>query len=378
MANSILERFADLPDPRVERTRLHRLQDIVTIAICAVICGAEGWTDMELFGKSKESWFKTFLELPNGIPSHDTFGRVISALDPDAFERCFQAWIQALASSSAGKIIAIDGKSLRHSFDRASNKAAIHMISAWATANHLVFGQIITDAKSNEITAIPLLLGMLDLTDSTVSIDAMGCQKDIAQTIINGGGDYVFGLKANQGTLHEEVKLFLDDAIERGFKEMQHGFYQTVNGGHGRIETRRIWCTNEIDWLQDRWAWAGFKSIAAVECERTVDKKTTVERRYFISSLDGRDAKVMAGVIRGHWGIENGLHWSLDVSFREDDCRVRKDHGAENLSRLRRIALNLLKQDKTVKVGVKGKRLKAGWDEQYLLKVLQIESCTQK
>jgi predicted transposase YbfD/YdcC len=373
MANSILEHFAELPDPRIERTRRHRLQDIVTIAICAVICGAEGWTDMELFGKAKESWFKTFLELPNSIPSHDTFGRVISALDPDAFERCFQAWIESLAGSSAGKLVAIDGKTLRHSFDQASKKAAIHMISAWVSANHLVFGQIVTDAKSNEITAIPLLLKMLELTNSTVSIDAMGCQKDIAQTIIDGGGDYVFGLKGNQGTLYEEVKLFLDDAIEQDFKEMEHDFYRTVDGGHGRVETRRIWCTNEIGWLQDRSAWAGLKSIAAVEHERTEDNKTTVERRYFISSLDGRDAKAMAGAIRGHWGIENGLHWSLDVSFREDDCRVRKGHGAQNLSRLRRMALNLLKQDRSVKVGVKGKRLKAGWDEQYLLKVLQIK-----
>lgn len=372
MAKSILEHFAELPDPRMERTKLHKLGDIIAIAICAVICGAEGWTDIELFGKSKQSWFKTFLELPNGIPSHDTFGRVISALDPDALELCFQSWIQGLAGSSGGKLIAIDGKTLRHSFDKANNKAAIHMISAWATANHLVFGQIATEAKSNEITAIPALLEMLDLRGSTVSIDAMGCQKDIARTIIDGGGDYIFGLKGNQGTLHEEVKLFLDDAICQDFKETQHDFHKTVDGGHGRIETRRVWCTAQIEWLQDRSAWAGFKSIAAVECERTQNKKTTIERRYFISSHDGMDAKFMAKAIRGHWGIENSLHWSLDVSFREDDSRVRKGHGAENLSRLRRITLNLLKEEKTVKVGIKGKRLKAGWDQTYLLKVLRI------
>lgn len=370
MAKSILDHFAELPDPRMERTKLHKLGDILAIAICAVICGAEGWTDIELFGKSKASWLKTFLELPHGIPSHDTFGRVISALDPDAFERLFQSWIQGLAGSSGGQLIAIDGKTLRHSFDSAHAKAAIHMISAWATANHLVFGQIVTEAKSNEITAIPALLKMLDLRGSTVSIDAMGCQKDIARTIINGGGDYIFGLKGNHGTLHEEVKLFLDDAIDEGFKETPHAFHKTVDGGHGRIETRRIWCTYQIAWLQDRSAWTGFKSIAAVESERTENGRTTVERRYFISSHEGLDAAFMANAIRGHWGIENSLHWSLDVSFREDDSRVRKGHGAENLSRLRRITLNLLKEEKTVKVGIKGKRLKAGWDQTYLLRIL--------
>jgi predicted transposase YbfD/YdcC len=372
MAKSIFEHFAELPDPRIERTKLHQLGDILAISICAVICGAEGWTDIELFGKSKESWFKTFLELPNGIPSHDTFGRVISALDPDAFERSFQSWIQCLAGSSGGKLIAIDGKTLRHSFDKANGKAAIHMISAWAAANRLVFGQIVTEAKSNEITAIPVLLEMLDLRGSTVSIDAMGCQKDIARTIIDGAGDYIFGLKGNHGTLYEDVKLFLDDAIDEGFNESRHDFHKTVDGGHGRIETRSVWCTNEIEWLQDRSAWTGLQSIIAIESKRTENEETTTERRYFISSHDGLDAKFMAQAIRGHWGIENSLHWSLDVSFREDDSRVRKGHGAENLSRLRRMSLNLLKEEKMVKVGIKGKRLKAGWDQTYLLKVLRI------
>ncbi len=369
MDKTLLDYFSDLPDPRVERTKLHKLEDILAITICAVICGAEGWNEIELFGQCKQQWLESFLELPNGIPSHDTFARVVSSIKPDDFEQRFQRWIQALAKNTGEKIIAIDGKTLRRSFDTANRKAAIHMVSAWACENKMVFGQVVTDGKSNEITAIPKLLEMLVLDGSVVTIDAMGCQKKIAEKIIDGNGDYVFSLKGNHGTLHEEVKLFMDDAIaNRGSCD----YSCDTDGGHGRVETRKIWCSENVQWMQDLKQWQGLLSLIAVESQRVQSDKTTVERRYFISSLAGKDARAMGQIIREHWGVENKLHWSLDVSFGEDNCRIRKDFGAENFSRLRRIALNLLKQEKTLKRGIKAKQHKAGWDEQYLLKVLQI------
>jgi len=369
MPHTVLDFFADLPDPRIERTKLHKLEDILAVTICAVICGAEGWTDIELFGRSKQSWLETFLELPNGIPSHDTFARVIASIQPDEFERRFQKWTQALAESTDQNIIAIDGKTLRRSFDHANGKAAIHMVSAWACQANMVFGQIATDEKSNEITAIPELLKMLVLSGSVVTIDAMGCQKKIAQTIQEADGDYIFSLKGNHGTLHDEVRLFLDDAIANGG---HYDYDDTTNGGHGRIERRKVWYSEEVQWIQDREQWPGLSSVAVVESQRTIGDNVSTERRYFISSLSGATAQTVAQMIRSHWGIENKLHWSLDVSLGEDACRIRNDFGAENFSRLRRIALNLLKQEKTVKCGIKAKQRKAGWDEQYMLKVLQI------
>jgi predicted transposase YbfD/YdcC len=369
MKTTLLDFFADMPDPRVERTRLHKLEDILAITICAVICGAEGWTEIELFGRSKHAWLKTFLDLPNGIPSHDTFARVISSIRPDDFEQRFQKWTHAIAEHTDEKIIAVDGKTLRRSFDYANDKAAIHMVSAWACDNKMVFGQIATEEKSNEITAIPKLLEMLVLEGSVVTIDAMGCQKKIAETIQSSGGDYIFSLKGNHGTLHDEVKLFLDDAIANGGED---DYDHATNGGHGRIEVRKVWYSENVHWIQDRQQWPGLSSVAAVESQRTVGGKTSIERRYFISSLSNIDAEIIGRMIRSHWGVENNLHWTLDVSFGEDNCRIRKDCGAENFSRLRRIALNLLKQEKTAKCGMKAKQHKAGWDEQYMLKVLQI------
>ncbi len=372
MAGTITEHFADLPDPRRQAGRRHYLSDLFTLAICAVICGADEWSTMAEFGRSKEGWFKSFLRLPHGIPSEDTFARVFAALEPEAFERCFLSWVKALAGSSKGELIAIDGKTLRRSFDRADKKAAIHMVSAWVAHNNFCFGQLATDAKSNEIKAIPRLLELLELEGATVTIDAMGCQKKIAGQIVEQGGDYVLALKGNQGTLYEEVKLFLDQGIGTDFKGIEHDFDEQTDGGHGRIEIRRTWVTREVDWFEDRAQWPGLRSFAAVECERTAGEKTSCERRYFISSLDGTNAEMIAQAVRTHWRIENSLHWALDVSFGEDQSRVRKGRAAENFSRLRRIALILLKAETTLKRGIKTKRLKAGWEHDYLLRVLQI------
>jgi predicted transposase YbfD/YdcC len=372
MVNGILEHFAELQDPREAGGRRHVLGDILALALCAVICGAEEWSTMEEFALAKQEWFGTFLDLPHGIPSEDTFARVFAALDPQSFESCFSAWIAALAGSSKGKLIAIDGKTLRHSFDRASGKMAIHMVSAWVSVNGLCFGQLATDAKSNEITAIPKLLELLDLDGATVTIDAMGCQKEIARQIVAQGGNYVLALKDNQPTLHEEVKLFLDDQIAAPCKEFVLHAHEEVDGGHGRVEIRRAWVTPNVDWCEDRQNWPGLRSFAAVECERTANGETATERRYFICSLDGSDAATLAHAVRNHWSIENNLHWSLDVSFHEDQSRIRKGHSAENVSRLRRMALNLVKQETTLKRGIKTKRLRAGWDGQYLCQILRI------
>ena len=368
MSTKLLDYFTDVTDPRVERTKLHKLEDILAIAICATICGAEGWTEMAFFGQCKQQWLGTFLELTNGIPSDDTFRRVISALQPDEFEACFQRWTKAL-SNNHSDIIAIDGKTLRRSHDNANDKSAIHIVSAWACENIMVFGQLATDEKSNEITAIPKLLEMLVLDGSVVTIDAMGCQKKIAKKIRESNGDYIFSLKGNQGTLHEEVKLFLDDAIANS---SVHDYNRAVNSGHGRVEVRKVWYSENVQWMKDRQQWQGLSSLVALESQRTKDGKISTERRYFISSLSGINAETIGGMIRSHWGVENKLHWGLDVSFGEDDCRIRKGFGAENVSRLRRIALNLLKQEKTAKCGIKIKQHKAGWDEKYLQNILGI------
>jgi predicted transposase YbfD/YdcC len=368
MSMKLLDYFSDVTDPRVERTKLHKLEDILAIAICATICGAEGWYEMAFFGQCKQPWLKTFLELTNGIPSDDTFRRVISTLQPDEFEACFQRWTKAI-SNHRRDIIAIDGKTLRRSHDNADGKSAIHMVSAWACQNKMVFGQVATEEKSNEITAIPKLLEMLCLDGSVVTIDAMGCQKKIAEKIVDNNADYIFSLKGNHGTLHEEVKLFLDDAIAHGG---DYDYNHTTDGGHGRVETRKVWYSQDVQWIPDHKDWPGLSSLVAVESQRIIGDKISTERRYFISSLSDTDAKTIGPMIRNHWGVENKLHWSLDVSLGEDDCRIRKGFGAENVSRLRRIALNLLKQERTAKCGIKIKQHKAGWDEKYLQKILGI------
>jgi len=370
MADTISRHFKDLADPRAEQGKRHLLTDMIVITVCAVICGADGWVEVEDFGKVKEDWLRTFLRLEHGIPSHDTFGRVFAMLEPEALERCLTAWFKHLANVNGTTLIAIDGKTLRRSFDAASNKAAIHMISAWCNTNHLVLGQLATEAKSNEITAIPRLLELLDLQGTIVTIDAIGCQKNIAKQIVDQSGNYILQVKANQPTLLDEVKLLFDEAIAHGFEHMGYAYHETVEKDHGRIETRRLYSTWEVSWFRDRDQWAAVNSFVCVESRRDVAGKTSTERRYYLSSLDGRDAQAMLKAVRSHWGIENRLHWSLDVTFHEDACRVRVGHSAEHLARFRRLALSLLKQENTFKAGLKRKRLRCALDHNYLLRVL--------
>jgi predicted transposase YbfD/YdcC len=361
--------FNDLEDPRMDRTRRHNLTDMIFIAICAVICGADGWVQVELFGKSKLPWFRTFLDLPHGIPSHDTFGRVFSRLDPDQFERCFSRWIAALADLKDGRLVAVDGKTLRRSLDRAGSKAAIHMVSAWCQTNQTVLGQVACEAKENEITAMPALLKLLDLRGAVVTADAMHCQRKFARQIVRAGGDYILQVKDNQPQLHEDLRLLFAEGLGDDCQHVSFETAETVNGGHGRIETRRCRLVHGANWLADDWA--GIASVGCVERTRQVGQDVSTERHYYISSLGkATDAASFLAKTRGHWGVENGLHWTLDVQFREDDRRIRRGHGAENFSRLSRIALNLLKADKTLKVGIKSKRLNAGWDHDYLLHLL--------
>jgi len=366
----LLRIFRDMPDQRMPGKVIHKLHDILVITVCAVICGLEHWTQIEDFAKANEQWFRSFLDLPNGIPSHDTFGKVFSVINPDKFELLIQKWIHCLVGSGTQqKHIAIDGKTLRKSFDTASGKAAIHMLNAYVYENHAVFGQLKVDSKTNEITAIPKLLEMLQLKDATVTIDAMGCQKDIAQKIIEKQGHYVFSLKGNQGTLKDDVQTFMDDLIVNGSPQ-SYDYYETIEKSHGRIEVRKCWTCWDVDWLNQREQWTGLSCLAAIECTRTINGNSSTERRYFISSHSGRQAQKIAALVRNHWRVENELHWTLDVSFNEDQCRVRIENAAENLARIRRISLLLLKNDKTCKLGIKSKRAKAGYDRDYLLTLL--------
>jgi predicted transposase YbfD/YdcC len=384
-ASGFLRFFNDLPDSR-GINKIHKLHDMIVISVMAVICGAEGWTEVALFGRSKQKWLSTFLELPGGIPSHDTFGRIFARLDPDAFERCFLAWMSALVQVSGGRLIAIDGKSIRRSFEHAWDKSGMtHLVSALVNqgGNCVVFGQLAVEDKSNEITAIPRLLELMDLAGAVVTIDAIGCQREIAKKIVDGKGDYVLPVKDNQPALRQKVKALLDDAALGPVKDLQVGYFEQTNQGHGRIETRQTWVVNDTQCLGKEllalWSGLANGSLALVQRTRQnlgdVTGKTTVERHYFVSSLNGCDntaAQLIAGYVRGHWSVENNLHWQLDVSFNEDQRRIRIGHGAENFSRLSRIALNLLKQDKSLKNGIKSKRLNAGWDHDYLLRLMSL------
>ena len=364
----IQDHFTELTDPR-RREVTYPLLNVVVIAVCAVICGADDFVAIAEFGKMKREWLARFLDLRSGIPSHDRFNAILAAIKPAEFEKCLLSWIAALHEITAGQVIAIDGKTLRRSFDAASSKAAIHMVSDWATANHISLGQVVVDAKSNEITAIPKLLQILEISGCLVTIDAMGCQTEIAQEIINAGANYVLAVKGNQPTLHEGIKAFFDDHLEDDFARTKARRHETKEKGHGREENRSyVVCPIPED-LPDGSRWAELKAIGFALSETERDGKLCHEIRYYILSkyLSGRG---FAEAVRDHWGIENRLHWQLDVTFQEDQCRIRKGHADANFSILRRTALSLLKNESTLKVGIKNKRLASAWDETYLEKVL--------
>ncbi len=364
---NITEHFGTVTDPRKSNSR-HKLMDIIAIAICSVICGAEAWEHMEDFGEAKLDWLKDFLELPHGVPSPDTFARVFAALDPEEFRHSFTSWVQAISRLTKGQVIAIDGKTLRRSHDHEAGKKAIHMVSAWACSNQIVLGQLKTEEKSNEITAIPKLLQTLAIEGCIVTIDAMGCQKDIARSIKDGGADYVLALKGNQGGFHDDAVYFFKDHLDNHtFKDVD--YHETTDGGHGRVEVRRHWVSDRVQQIPGMELWEGLKTMGMVVRERHIGDAITRETSYYISSLD-MDAQQFAHAVRSHWNIENNLHWVLDVTFREDESRIRKDNAPENMAVLRHMALNLLKQETSLKKSIKRKRLRAGWDYAYLEKIL--------
>ena len=367
---TIADHFSAIEDPRIDRSKQHKLIDIITIAICAVICGAEGWTDIETYGVTKYKWFSQFLELPNGIPSHDTFARLFARLNPQQFQQCFLNWIKSIRKITSGEVIALDGKSLRHSYDKEAELNAIHMVSAWAAKNRLVLGQLKVDKKSNEITAIPELIEVIEVAGCIVTIDAMGCQKEIVKLITEQDADYIITLKKNQGQLYKNVEQLFKEAISTGFQGIEYSEYHTREQSHGRSEIRHYLMLTDIDSRVDPFhKWQKLKSVGLVESVRTVDGKTTVETRYYISSLPN-NAEVFGQSVRSHWGIENSLHWILDVALNEDDCRIRKDNAPENFAVLRHVAVNLLGREKTSKHGIKNKQFRAAMDNEYLTLVL--------
>lgn len=369
---SLAEHFGSLEDPRVEYLTDHKLLDIIMIAICAIICGAETWKDMELFGHERQEWLRQFMALENGIPSHDTFGRVFARLAPDQFQACFRSWVRAVFQVTRGQVVAVDGQSARRSHDQANGKEAIHVVSAWATDNHLVLGQQTVEEKSNEITAIPELLRLLDINGCIITIDAMGCQAEIAKQIITQKADYVLAVKDNQAHLHEDMALFFRLAQQNDYHKVESTHDRTVNKSHGRVEIRECWTIagqDSLQFLREHDRWKGLRTIAMVTSQRQVNGQTSTETRYYISSLPNNAATILRAV-RGHWGIENSLHWVLDVAMGEDISRIRKDHAPENLALLRRMALTLLRQEHTLKRGVQGKQLKAAMNPAYLLRVL--------
>lgn len=363
-----LRLFDGLPDPRRHNVR-HLFTDILTLAVLGILCRADDWTDVVAWATASLPWLKTFLALPHGIPCADTFGRVFARINPAAFEACFIRWTKDLAAATEGRLVAIDGKSLRRSFEDGWDKSSMtHVISAWCGQNQMVLGQLAVEGKSNEITAIPALLELLDLKGAVVTIDAMGCQREIARKIVDAKADYVLAVKDNQGTLYDKTRKLLDEAVLEQFAGMSHDACEQTNAGHGRIETRRVWVTDEVKWLGEELLllWPELSSLARVDSVRVLDGKTVLHSRYFISSLKGCDAGRMGEKVRGHWGIENGLHWRIDTCFGEDQSRIRVGFGAQNFSRLRRIVINQLRNAPD-KHSLKTRRYLCSIDRQYLL-----------
>ena len=369
---SLIISFQDLPDPRVEGRCDHKLIDIIVITVCAVIAGAESWVEVESFGKAKQEWLQTFLDLPHGIPSHDTFGRFFAVLDAEAFQIAFMRWVEGVFRVSRGQVIAIDGKTVRRSHNRSIGKDAIHMVNAWATHNGIALGQWKTDAKSNEITAIPPLLRQLNVAGCIVTVDAMGAQTQIAQAIRDEKADYVLRVKDNQGHLHQDIQDWFAHADNGQFAEMQSSYAETINKGHGRIEIRRCWAISDpraFEYLRHYEDWADLQTIVRVQRERRLPGKTEIDTAYYISSLPA-EAEPLLAATRFHWAVENSLHWVLDVIFREDDTRVRVGHAAHNMAILRQLALNIIKKDSS-KGSIRTKRFKAGLDIAFLEKLLE-------
>lgn len=365
---SIVRCFEDLPDPRAGPNAVHKLIDIIVIAVCAVIAGCEACTQMAEYGRRKESWFRRFLELPRGIPSHDTFSRVLALLDATKFQDCFMRWAAGLHRATGGKIVAIDGKTLRRSFDDAQGRGPLHLVSAWCSENHISLGQLAVDAKTNEITAIPELLELLEIPGAIVTIDAAGCQRAIVSQIRKQKADYVLALKKNQNTLYEEVAARFEQLQGEPSASPPPSVYETHEKGHGREEHRTAYALPVPEDLPQRELWKDFQSMGMIVSRRVLKGREESQTRYYISSLADH-AEEMAKAVRWHWGIENSLHWVLDVTFREDDSRIRKGYGAENMATLRRMAISLLKREST-KQSIATKRLMAAWDDDYLFRVL--------
>lgn len=369
MTTSIIEHFASLKDPRIERKKLHKLMDIIVLVICATVSGAEGWEAIEQFGYDKEDWLKQFIELKNGIPSHDCIAYVMSRLSVKGFQKCFMSWSQASAERCEGEIICVDGKTARGSRDKKNNRNPLHMVSAWANKNRLVLGQEAIDEKSNEITAVPKLLALLELKGCIVTADAMSCQRHIAKQIIEQEGDYSLALKENQPLMHEAVVDFFETAEKQEFVNVSHDFHEEIDKGHGRLEIRRYWISEHLETLPNTEKWRSLRTIGMVERSCLNGDKETCERRYFINSIVP-DAKLFAEAVRGHWSVENNLHWRLDVVFREDASRIRKGNAPAIMTMNRHLCMGLLDAESSFQGSLPKKRFKAALSDDYRAKVV--------